>query len=289
VCVSRQTFLDHAAGRLREAGIVEARQEARLMIEAVAGISLTHQLAFPDVLLTGDQLFSLDDALAKREARMPLSQIIEKAMFYDQAFTVTKETLTPRPESELLVDAAIACTDSLQSVRLLDAFTGTGAIGISIARSLHDAGKDVALMMTDNSRHAVDVARQNALRIIASVSWEIECSDIWPSIYCRYDVITANPPYIATDEIESLMPEVSRFEPLSALDGGRDGLDYFRRLSLEAGCYLCEGGVLIIEIGAYQEEDVARLFARDSAWRECDRIKDLAGHTRVIVFCMEAG
>ncbi len=287
--VSRQTFLDQAANRLREARIDDARQEARLMIEAVTGISIAHQLAFPDVSLSDEQLAALDEALVKRENRMPLSQIIEKAIFYDQTFTVTKETLTPRPESELLVDASIEYTDSLQSVHLLDAFTGTGAIGISVARKLYDAGKDVSLVMTDNSRYAVDVARQNALRIIAPVNWKIECADIWPSTYCRYDVITANPPYIATDEIVSLMPEVSRFEPLSALDGGRDGLDYYRRLSRETGRYLRDGGVLIIEIGASQEEEVMRLFVRDSVWRECDRIKDLAGHTRVIVFRMEAG
>ncbi len=286
--VSRQTFFNQATLRLCEAGIEEARQEARLLIEAVAGISIAHQLAFPEVLLTRDQLVALNDALAMREARAPLSQIVGKAMFYGLTFAVTKETLTPRPESELLVDAAIEYTKALPCVHVLDVFSGTGAIGISIARCLSEAGKDVTLMMTDNSRYAVDVARQNARRLIASVDWKLECADIWPSTYCHYDVITANPPYIATDEIATLMPEVSRFEPRSALDGGCDGLEFYLRLSREAGRHLCDDGVLIVEIGAFQEEDVVRLFVRNGAWRERDRKNDLAGHTRVLAFCKKA-
>lgn len=282
--VSRQTFLDEATNRLRQAGIEEAREEARLLIEAVAGISIAHQLAFPDVLFSDDLLAVLNDALAMREERIPLSQIVGEASFYGWTFKVTKETLTPRPESELLVDMAIECTHALPRVRLLDAFTGTGAIGISVAKSLSGGGKDVVLTMTDNSRHALDVAKQNVLRLIPVLTCNLECADIWPSTCQPYDVITSNPPYIASDDIAALMPEVSRSEPRSALDGGQDGLDFYRRLSREARRYLNDDGVLILEIGASQEEEVVSLFSDSDLWREVDRRKDLAGHTRVLAF-----
>lgn len=284
VCVSRRIFLDQATRRLHEAGIEEARKEARSLIEAVAGISIAHQLAFPDVLLSVDQLVMLGDALAMREARVPLSQIVGEASFYNLTFKVTKDTLTPRPESELLVDMAIEYAQALSSICLLDVFTGTGAIGISVARCLSDIGKDVVLVMTDNSQHAIDVARQNARRLISTVDWTLERTDIWPSTCRPYDVITANPPYIATDEIATLMPEVKRFEPLSALDGGKDGLSFYRRLAREAGRFLSDDGVLIIEIGASQEEDVLSLFLNDRAWREHGRKNDLAGYTRLLSF-----
>ena len=288
VSVSRRTFLDQATDRLRKAGIEEARKEARLLIEDVADISIAHQLAFPDILLSDKQLAALDEALAMREARIPLSQIVGKASFYGQTFANTKDTLTPRPESELLVDAVIEYTRGLESVSLLDAFTGTGAVGISAARCLHEAGIEVILTMTDNSWHALEIAGKNACRLIPAVNWHLEHVDIWPSTYRLYDVITSNPPYVATDEIMTLMPEVSRSEPFSALDGGQDGLDFYRRLSRETGRYLSDNGVLLIEIGASQEEEVVRLFLDRGAWREVDRKKDLAGHTRVLAFCKVA-
>lgn len=285
VSASRRTFLDQATDRLQKAGIEEARKEARLLIEAVADISIAHQLAFPDIMLSDEQLVALNEALALREVRIPLSQIVGKVSFYGQTFAVTKDTLTPRPESELLVDAVIENTHGSASVSLLDAFTGTGAVGISAARCLHEAGKEVTLTMTDISRHALEVAGRNARCLIPAIDWHLEHVDIWPSTCRPYDVITSNPPYIATDEIMALMPEVSRSEPRSALDGGRDGLDFYRRLSEESGRYLSDDGVLIIEIGASQEEEVVRLFLDSGAWREADRKMDLAGHTRVLAFC----
>ncbi len=282
--VSRRTFLEQATLRLREAGIEGARQEARSLIEAVADISIAHQLAFPDVMLSDDQLDALTEALELRESRIPLSQIVGEAMFYGQIFKVTKETLTPRPESELLVDMALEYTRALSSVYMLDAFAGTGAIGISIARCLSEAGKNVSLTMTDNSPHAIEVARENTCRLIPSIDSILECVDIWPSTCGPYDVITSNPPYIATGEMATLMPEVRRSEPLSALDGGQDGLDFYRRLSREGERYVRDDGVLIVEIGASQEDNVMRLFLEKGTWREVDRKIDLGGHTRVLAF-----
>ncbi len=326
--ISRRTFIDRAAALLSEAGIDRPRDEARALLDAAAGISLSSQLTSPDAWLTESERMTLEEALAKRRARVPLTQIVGESWFYGLPFVVTGDTLSPRPESELLVDAAIdyACGCSLpktagegdtcqgrlsvcdghatsktadegdvglsfpvsehsrSSVAVLDAFAGTGAVGIAIAWCLLDRGLTCTLTMTDISRPALAVAEQNARRLIPGAACDMELADIWPAAPRRYDIITANPPYIATEEIAGLMPEVSLYEPASALDGGRDGLDFYRRLAAEAGSFLADGGVLFIEIGAGQEEEVVRLFSDRGAWSGFGQRKDLAGHTRMLAF-----
>lgn len=270
--------------QLQEVGIEHPRDEARALLDAIAGITLVQQLASPDVLLSQNELQKLETALEKRLNRMPLSQIVGRAWFFGKPFIVSEATLTPRPESERLVEVALEFAHEQSQSSILDAFAGTGAIGISIARTLIDSGKECTLTMTDISLPALEIAKLNAANYLADDIWEVERADIWPSSLRQYDIITSNPPYIVTDNINALMPEVRRYEPRRALDGGEDGLHFYRRLANEANERLADHGILIVEIGATQEESVSAIFLETGYWTEIDRRKDFVGHPRVLVF-----
>lgn len=282
--ISRKAFLDKASIQLQGAGIEHPRDEARALLDAIAGITLVQQLASPDVLLSQNELQNLETALEKRMNRMPISQIAGRAWFFGWPFTVSEDTLTPRPESERLVEVALEFAHERSQTSILDAFAGTGAIGISIAHALVDSGQECALTMTDISSPALEIAKLNAAHYLSDDVWEVECADIWPSRLRQYDIITSNPPYIATDDINALMPEVRRYEPRRALDGGEDGLHFYRRLANEANQRLADHGILIVEIGATQEASVSAIFLETGYWSEIDRRKDFAGHPRVLVF-----
>ena len=266
-------------------------QEARALIEAVGGISLARQLADPKQTMEPITASSLEEALLSRLRRIPLSQIVGRAWFRGLPFKVNRWTLSPRPETEHLVEAAILELAMLEiddaPLRILDTFTGTGAVGISLAAYLKDKKRPFKLVLVDQSGEALRIAAENAANLLPDQPVSLVEADIWPGTAEPFDLILANPPYIPTGEIADLMPEVALHEPAGALDGGPDGLDFYRRLAREGLDYLADGGLMILELGAGQADAVAKVFF-ELGWLEEGRGKDYLGHERVIRFSIKS-
>lgn len=213
-----------------------------------------------------------ESALALRASRIPLEHIIHTAEFMGFSFYVDEHVLIPRQDTECLVEEVLRFSPGK---RVLDLCTGSGCIGISLSL-LGDCG---SVLASDISPEALAVARRNALEHRAAISF-VE-SDLFRQISGTFDLIVSNPPYIPTGEIDALMPEVRDHDPRSALDGEADGLGFYRRIAAGAPEHLVPGGMLCLEIGCSQGEDVKRLLG--SAGFTGIRVKkDLAGLDRIV-------
>ncbi len=282
-------FYQKALAALEAGGFEDPGHEARALIEAVGGLGLADQLAHPGHDLEADRLEVLEEALKLRLQHLPLTKIAGFSWFCGLRFRVNEATLSPRPETEHAVEAALDWVEEgwdfrKPPLRILDTFTGTGALGISLGYRLIQAGQAIDLTLADLSEEALAIARVNAAALLPGVSVRFVLADIWPA-EGLYDLVTANPPYIPSEQIDSLMPEVAIHDPRLALDGGSDGLDFYRRLAGEGKSHLSEGGALVLEVGAGQAEEVSQIF---HAWRAGARIRDYLGHERVLVFMTES-
>lgn len=204
----------------------------------------------------------------------PLWYIFGNTDFYGYPIEVDERVLIPRPETEILVQQAVSALQEGDSV--LDLCTGSGAVAVAIAC---EAAKDknVTVVATDISEEALEVARKNVRANKANVV--LTRSDLFENVRGRFNIITANPPYIPSGEIDSLQREIRDFEPRLALDGGEDGLDFYRRIAAKINRYIARGGMLILECGEDQAQAVLKLFSR------CDYamvVKDLEGKERVL-------
>lgn len=269
---------EKGAGRLKEAKVPEAGLNALLLLEYVCGTGRSDLLAHGDRILTPEQIRDYEEALSKREKRMPLQQITGEQEFMGLAFRVTEEVLIPRQDTEILAEQALKTLKP--GMRILDLCTGSGCILISLlalAPQCSGLGVDISV-------GALEVAVQNAKRLLvrdggSRADWLQ--SDLFDRVEGTYDVMTANPPYIPTGELGGLMPEVRDYEPALALDGREDGLFFYRRIAREAKRYLCRGGVLFLEIGAGQAPDVSGLLAQ-GGFSDIRVYRDYAGLDRVV-------
>lgn len=244
-----------------------------------------------DALLNKDECAKLSLALKKRAQGIPLQYILGRTEFMGLAFKVTPEVLIPRPETELLVETAIKYVSKCQSAKvpklnILDLATGSGCIAVSLAKSLPEA----KVYASDISAKALEVAKENAA--LNRVNIEFIQSDLFSD--CRvslpagqagilgYGLIISNPPYIPSGEINKLQPEI-QYEPRIALDGGSDGLCFFRRIIRESPGYLTGGGLLVMEIGFKQAQSIKDIFQNSPDFEIIEVVKDYSGIERVIV------
>lgn len=218
--------------------------------------------------------------VAERMKRVPLEYITGSTEFMGLPFVVNRHVLIPRQDTETLVEMLCPLC---QGKRVLDLCAGSGCIGLSIAA----LGKPERVVMSDVSPEAVRVAERNGKRFreeraeTFSSQTEFVCGDLFENIHEKFDVIVSNPPYIESGVISGLMPEVRDFEPGGALDGGEDGLIFYRRILSEASAYLFKSGMLWFEIGYNQGESVVRLM-KEHGFTETECKKDLAGKDRVV-------
>ena len=212
------------------------------------------------------------ELLEKRMERIPLSQIIGSRDFYGFSFYVNENVLTPRQETEILVEEALKICENKN---VLDVCTGSGCIIITLAKST----KLNTAVGVDISSKALEVARKNVADLEADVTL-IE-SDLFSNVEGKFDVIVSNPPYIPTKDIEELEPEVRLHEPILALDGTEDGLEFYRRIIDDAHKYLNAEGTIIFEIGYDQGEAVSTLLKKAN-YIDVKVIKDLTGRDRVV-------
>jgi release factor glutamine methyltransferase len=279
--LTRGEALRAGAARLREAGLGdEADSDARRLLEAAEGLQAASLMARLNETLPEADATRFDTLIARRAAREPLSHIIGSVGFWTLDLLVTRDVLTPRADTETVVEAALAAvSDRNAPLAILDIATGSGAIALALLSELPNAHA----VATDLSAPALAVARENAARNgLADRIRFIETS--WADgIDGPFDLVVSNPPYIASPVIGTLEPEVKDFEPRLALDGGPDGLAPYPHLFAEARRLLKPGGTGVFEIG-FDQGDAALVLARMSGALNATLWRDLGGRDRAVVF-----
>lgn len=251
--------------------------DARLLLQAAAGLSREDLILGPDRPLTPEQSDLFERFIARRERNEPVSRILGQREFFGRVFRVTPATLDPRPDTETIIDAALPLIG--KAARLLDLGTGTGAIAITLLAERPDSTG----VATDLSPAALEVAGENARALGVADRLALLQGSWFAPVSGRFDIILSNPPYIPAGEIAGLSPDVRNFDPSLALVGGTDGLDPYRIIASGAAAHLAAGGHVLVEIGAGQAEDVAAIFV-GHGFRPAGRHRDLGGHERCLAF-----
>jgi release factor glutamine methyltransferase len=252
-----------------------ARRDAELLLLHVTGLTRAELMTHPNRELSESQMSAYRAAIARRARNEPVQYITGTQEFYGRSFAVTPAVLIPRPETEHLVESALALHPAPK--RILDIGTGSGILAITLALELPNA----IVIATDTSAEALAVARQNAAALGAIDRIHFVESDLFAALADeRFDCIVANPPYVATDEV--LEPQVRDYEPVTALYAGEDGLALYRRLIPQAFEHLEPGGHLLLEIGHGQRDAVAGLL-RAGSFEGIRFIDDLQGIPRVAI------
>lgn len=264
--------LRQAVPRLKAANVPDAARDARLLLAHAMGIAGDRLTLHLHDDLAPDAAQRFDIAVKAREARQPLSQITGQRLFWGHSFRVTPDVLDPRPETEILVSAAL----ERPFTKLLDLGTGSGCILLSCLLAQPTATG----IGTDLSDAALNIARYNAQTLGVTTATFLQ-SDWCAQVQDRFDLILSNPPYIAAAEMPHLSPEVLNWEPHSALTPGGDGLDAYRLIAQQAPAHLLPGGRLMVEIGPTQSAAVAALFAARGLTNITTR-QDFDGRDRVV-------
>jgi release factor glutamine methyltransferase len=268
-----------AAGeRLKAARIDQPAIDARLLLEVAANVTRTEIITDPHRVLTTEQAAAFDDFVARRERREPVSHILGRKGFWKIMLSVTPHVLTPRPDTETVVEIALAAFPEAASFSILDLGVGSGAILLAILAERPGA-KGLGVDVSDE---ALAVARENAANLDLNTRCALLRGDWTAGLAdANYDLVVANPPYIPSADIETLEPEVRDHEPRIALDGGPDGLDAYRLLAPEILRVLKPGGLFAVEIGHDQSAAVEALFRTAGAFN-VRTVKDLADRDRVV-------
>ena len=278
-------------------------QEPELLFTELLNCDRTALYLNGNLRIDKDRLKQAARVLKRRITGEPIQYILEKTEFMGWEFKVNSDCFIPRPETEILVEAAIKYAtravpseakpprrgqeQKSTSISILDIGTGSGCIAVSLAKAL----PDVEIIATDISRKAIALARHNAqLNNVADkikflnadlfMSYELSAMD--------YDIILSNPPYIPLAEIKKLQPEIS-YEPSIALDGGLDGLDFYRKVSKHAPPYLKNGGYLIMEMGFGQKSSIENIFKRLEDLNILEVVKDYSNIDRIIIMRKKNG
>ncbi|MCP9493919.1 MAG: peptide chain release factor N(5)-glutamine methyltransferase [Pyrinomonadaceae bacterium MAG19_C2-C3] len=280
-------ILAAAAGELQRAGISEARRDASLLLGFALDCDRAYLLTHAEEALPFDTLTRFQTFIRRRARHEPLQYITGRQAFYNLDFEVTPAVLIPRPETEILIEAALKLTDTQTDGApfICDVGTGSGCIIISLLYELKHA-RGTAL---DISIDALAVARRNAVRAAVDNRLAFIASDVFAALdneRTKFSMIVSNPPYIAADEIETLMAEVRDYEPRHALtprhDANRDGLGVISRLLNDAPQFLRVNGTLLFEIGFGQQAAIENLIDR-RVWTTHEVVKDLQGIARTFV------
>ena len=295
--LSVKEILNIGQRRLQDAGVSNADLDCKLLYCFMRNITRTQLILMYQNVLEDrlcDEYFRLID---ERASGKPLQYITGTQEFMGLEFDVNESVLIPRQDTETMVEDVISVIkdgvlrgESLEETGrrewdILDLCTGSGAIGISLAKLL--TGVKVNVTCSDVSKAALEVARKNAGKLGASKNIKFAEGDMFAPFDGRFkkkkfDFIVSNPPYIESDVIPTLQTEVRDHEPMSALDGGEDGLDFYRVIAREAGEFLKKRGILFLEIGCDQGNAVRELLIEAGGYSDIRCLKDLAGRDRII-------
>ena len=272
--------LRRATAELRRAGIEGPGNDARRLLSAAVGLSAAQVLARPERPLRPEEVKRFGHSIARRLAREPVSRILGERDFYGRTFGISPATLDPRPDSETLIDATLelVALEGRQSraLRILDVGTGSGCLLLTLLAELPGAFG----VGTDVSVAALETARGNALRLGLARSAGWLAGDLLDAVRGPFDILISNPPYIPTLQIAQVEPEVRKHDPLLALDGGVDGISFFRRLSAQVAKIVPDGWI-VLETGHDQADAVATLLAAQGL-RKISVQRDVAGRRRCV-------
>lgn len=262
--------------KLANAGVPEAELDARLLLEFICGTNRNDLLVHGDRGVEADKQDAYEAAIAKRMERIPLQHITGEQDFMGLTFRVNEHVLIPRQDTEILVEEILK--DMQDYCRILDMCTGSGCILISLLHYnnwCEGVGVDISPM-------ALQTAEENGKKLLAEEKRPVWLeSNLFEKVEGKFDIIVSNPPYIRSDVIATLMPEVKDHEPMNALDGTEDGLYFYREIVRQAPEYLKKEGRLYFEIGHDQGEAVSELLMQ-AGYKEIHVVKDYAGLDRVV-------
>jgi release factor glutamine methyltransferase len=275
-----RTLLNDAQQRLALAGVEGPLRDARLLLQAASDIPIATQIAFPERIVDEDAIARFEEFVGRRADRQPVAHILGRREFWSLDFIVTRYTLVPRPDSETLVQAVLDRIENRKArLSLLDFGTGTGCLLLAL---LHELPNATGLGI-DISPDALDVAIENAVRLGLRDRAQFRLRNWGRALAPFYDIVISNPPYIATDEIRTLQPEVSSFELSIALDGGSDGLEAYRKLAPAAARLVKVGGLVAFEVGMGQADSVIEI-GHAARLLHIATVNDLAGVPRCVLF-----
>ena len=268
----------------RDRKLDNADLDARLLVEFFTSTTRKDEILNPDFQVGNDALQRLDKAIVERLNGKPVYRIIGKREFYGLEFHLSADTLEPRDDTEALVDLVLpeirSIADRYGEAKIVDMGTGTGAIAIALLANV-DRLKATAVDISDD---ALKTASLNAENARVADRFSSLKSDWFSGFSGTFDMIISNPPYIPESEISTLATEVKKYDPIRALSGGKDGLQFYRKLAEESRLFLKPHGMIAVEIGTSQEKDVIALFSENGFELKKTR-KDLNGILRALLFC----
>ncbi|MCI6235463.1 MAG: peptide chain release factor N(5)-glutamine methyltransferase [Lachnospiraceae bacterium] len=282
-CKTYRELYEEGRRILEQAGLPDAALDARFLLEEVCGTNLQTLLVFPEKKVTEEEVNQYRAFIQRRKDREPTAMILGEWDFMGLTFRLNKSTLIPEQDTEVLVETAL---EELKRrglgeapLRILDLCTGSGCILLSLLHELRNAGG----LGTDLSEEALEAARENAVRLGLQERAAFRQGDLWEPVGDeRFDLIVSNPPYVPTEVIPTLEPEVRCGEPYAALDGGEDGLVFYRRIMREAAGHLKPSGIIIVESGFDEAPQIAARM-QDQKLRGIRTVKDYGGLDRVVL------
>ena len=265
--------IKYGSDLLKENKIEDYSIKVKILISFITGIKKDILINYEDVEILDNKLEIYIYNLNKIIEGVPIQYITKKQEFMGLDFFVDENVLIPQPDTEILVEEVLKISKLYnKKINILDLCTGSGAIAVSLAKYI----KDVNIIATDISENAIEIAEKNAIKNNAENKIKFVVSDMFKNIENEFDIIVSNPPYIETTEIEKLSKEVKN-EPIIALDGGNDGIKYYKIIADNYNKFLNIGGYLLLEMGYNQGESVSKLF------KNSEIKKDLSGNNRVIL------
>ena len=265
------------ARRLAAAGVETSGLDARLIVMHATGMTHEELLRTPERMLSEAESEAASLHAARRAAREPLARIFGHWNFHGLEFSLSAETLVPRPETGMVVETGIGLLAGVEAPRIADAGTGSGCILLSLLHALPTATG----IGTDRSANAIATAETNARALGLDGRARFAVTDWLEGIDGNFDLVVSNPPYIESGDIAGLEPEVRLHDPRAALDGGDDGLDAYRDLVPQAAARLKAGGWLVLETGSGQHKMVTSLL-QDAGLANIGSDHDIAGHERIL-------
>ena len=272
-----QEIVNYSTNKLKENNIEDYNLKAKLLISKVINKPKEYLLIHNNEEIKEEKIFEIKKNLDKIIQGYPIQYITQNQEFMGLNFYVNESVLIPQPDTEILVEEVINIAGTIAEPKILDLCTGSGAIAVSLKKNINELSKVSA---SDISKNALDVAKINAKNNKAKIEF-IE-SDLFENIEKKFNIIVSNPPYIKTEIIKDLSLEVQN-EPHIALDGGQDGLDFYRKIINNAYKYLEDDGYLALEIGYDQKQDVIMLIENSQQYKEIYSKKDLSENDRIVI------
>ncbi len=276
--VTYSVLLKTGRETLSKKGIETAHLDAKILLEEASGLTAAEQISKKDEPVASSTVARFHEFLDRRQNFEPVHRILGYREFFGRRFDLSEETLVPRPDTETLVEVVLGrAKRQIAPLKILEIGTGSGIIAVTLACEL----PSVSVQATDISENALRTAELNASSLGVSEDVSFCQANLFDGIVGVFDILVSNPPYIPASDIEGLSEEVRRHDPIIALDGGDDGLDFYKSIFENSGEHLIGGGAVVVEIG-YDQADAVSEIARNCGFQVEGVTKDLTGHDRVV-------